>query len=65
MHVTLHAWHNEQSCTWCEKQRECVSVTFEDGFLKNAPLCWGCLQKSVRVRTRQTDKAPPKSPPAA
>ena len=35
-------------------------MTFDDGFLKNAPLCWGCLQKSVRVRSRQQDKAAPK-----
>lgn len=53
MHVTLTGWHETQSCTWCEKQKECVSVTFEDGFLKQAPLCWSCLQKAVRVRNRQ------------
>jgi len=56
MNVTLNAWHAEQHCTWCDKQRECVSTTFDDGFLKNAPLCWGCLQKAVRVRSRQQEK---------
>ena len=56
MNVSLNAWHEQHHCTWCEKQKECVSVSFEDGFLKNAPLCWGCLQKAVRVRSRQQDK---------
>ncbi|MEX1096241.1 MAG: hypothetical protein WED34_09345 [Planctomycetales bacterium] len=59
MQVVLTAHHDEQGCTWCEKSRECVTVTFDDGFLKNAPLCWGCLQKAVKVRSRQTDAKPP------
>ena len=61
MNVSLTAWHSEQACTWCEKQKECVSVSFDDGFLKNAPLCWGCLQKAVRVRSRQAECRPPVS----
>ena len=56
MNVSLTAWHDKQSCTWCEKERECVTVSFEDGFLRNSPVCWGCLQKAVRVRSRQQDK---------
>ncbi len=52
MEVSLNAWHQQQQCTWCEKDKEGVSVTFDDGFLKNAPLCWSCLQKAVKVRSR-------------
>lgn len=63
MNVTLNAWHAEQNCTWCEKQKECVSVTFEDGFLKHAALCWGCLQKSVRVRSKQHEAPATKPQP--
>ena len=52
MRVTLTAWHENDSCTWCERTKECVTVDFADGFLTSAPLCWRCLQKSVRVRNR-------------
>ena len=30
-----------------------VTADFGDGFIRNAPLCWKCLQKAVRVRNRQ------------
>ncbi|MGE0608310.1 MAG: hypothetical protein AB7O62_14535 [Pirellulales bacterium] len=53
MRVLLSDWHATESCTWCEKQRECVTVSFEDGFLNAATLCWNCLQKAVKVRNRQ------------
>ena len=56
MNVSLTDWHEKQGCMWCEKERECVTVSFDDGFLKNAALCWGCLQKSVRVRSRHQNK---------
>jgi hypothetical protein len=58
MHVTLSAWHEQTLCTWCEKDREGVTVTFDDGFLKDSPLCWSCLQKAVKVRSRRTTPGP-------
>jgi len=61
MQVTLIGWQESHACTWCEKEKECVSVTFEDGFLKQSPLCWSCLQKAVKVRSRQQDASPTKS----
>ncbi|MFN0196151.1 MAG: hypothetical protein ACKVT0_05365 [Planctomycetaceae bacterium] len=61
MIVSLHAWQEKGQCTWCEKEKECVSATFEDGFLKNSSLCWGCLQKAVKVRSRQVEIKPPLS----
>ena len=53
MIVSLSNWHEQVDCTWCEKAKECVAVSFDDGFLKSAPLCWSCLQKAVKVRSRQ------------
>ena len=55
MSVHLTNWHQEALCTWCEKSRECVTTEFADGFLKAAPLCWACLQKAVKVRSRQQE----------
>lgn len=56
MNVVLSAWKEEANCAWCEKPRECVTTEFEDGFLKEAPLCWSCLQKAVKVRAKQEGK---------
>lgn len=52
MRVTLSAWHEREPCTWCEREKETVTVEFEDGFLASVPLCWRCLQKAVKVRNR-------------
>lgn len=52
MRVTMTAWHEREPCTWCEREKECVTVEFEDGFLVSLPLCWRCLQKAVKVRNR-------------
>lgn len=61
MIVTLTDRLESASCTWCEKDRECVTATFEDGFLKGSPLCWGCLQKAVKVRSREGEKPRPRT----
>ena len=53
MDVKPTAWQESEVCTWCERTKECVTAEFEDGFIKSAPLCWKCLQKAVKVRTRQ------------
>ena len=55
MNVQLTQWHDEATCHWCERQRECVTTNFHDGALQPLPLCWNCLQKAVRVRGRQTN----------
>jgi len=57
MNVSLSQWHEQAHCTWCEKDRESVTVSFDDGFLKDSPLCWSCLQKAVKVRSRRTTTA--------
>jgi hypothetical protein len=56
MKVLLSEWKENAQCVWCEKDKECVTTTFEDGFMKDSGLCWVCLQKAVRVRNRQTTK---------
>ena len=53
MDVKLTAWNENDTCTWCERTKECVTADFGDGFIKSAPLCWKCLQKAVKVRNRQ------------
>jgi hypothetical protein len=53
MQVILSAYHDSATCTWCERTKPCVTVSFSDGFLQSAPLCWRCLQKAVKVRNRQ------------
>lgn len=57
MKVTLSEFHEAASCTWCEREIESVSATFESGFLTDAPMCWKCLQKAVRVYHRQQTKS--------
>ncbi len=52
MQVTLTAYHDSAACTWCERTKCCITVSFSDGFLQSAPLCWRCLQKAVKVRSR-------------
>ncbi len=56
MDVKLTALKESDACTWCERTKECVTADFGDGFIRNAPLCWKCLQKAVRVRNRQDSK---------
>ena len=53
MKVLLSAWSDSETCVWCEKDRECVTATFGDGFMNETKLCWGCLAKAVKVRNRQ------------
>lgn len=57
MKVALTVWHDSATCCWCEKEKECVSTTFSDGFLKDAKLCWKCLQTSYKVRSQQHNKS--------
>ena len=54
MKVVLSQRTESAKCRWCEKDRECVTTTFSDGFLKDEPLCWKCLQTAFRVRSSQT-----------
>ena len=53
MKVVLSGRHQSAQCVWCEKDRECVQATFSDGFVKDATICWRCLQQAFKVRSRQ------------
>ena len=57
MNVTLTQYHESETCTWCERTKECVTADFDDGFLQKVPLCWSCLQQAVKVRNKQRSKA--------
>ncbi len=58
MKVSLTLWHDSATCTWCEKDKECVTTDFGDGFIRNSNLCWACLRKAMKVRAKQTEKTP-------
>ena len=54
MNVTLSALHETETCTWCERSKECVTATFDDGFIQSEPLCWSCLKNAVKVQNRKS-----------
>ncbi len=62
MNVTLTALHETESCTWCERSKECVTATFDDGFIQGAPLCWACLKNAVKVQNRKSIQQKSKDP---
>ena len=37
------------------REKEAITADFADGFLRDATLCWRCLEKAVKVRSRQPD----------
>lgn len=53
MQAIITAWHESAHCTWCEQEKEAVTVDFGDGFIRSTPLCWKCLNQAVRVRHGQ------------
>ncbi|NQV26372.1 MAG: hypothetical protein HQ518_18610 [Rhodopirellula sp.] len=54
MQIQISDWAETDTCLWCSKDKESVTVTFDEGFLSAATLCWHCLQNAVRVcRQRQ------------
>ena len=54
MHVILSSFNPTGACAWCEREKETVTADFGDGFIRQAALCWRCLQKAVRVHQRQS-----------
>lgn len=61
MQIMITGRNDAAKCVWCEKERETIQVTFSDGFLNNASICYRCLQQAFRVRSRQ-DSNPTKEP---
>jgi hypothetical protein len=59
MNVSISAWHDSGTCTWCQKEAEGVTASFDSGFLCNAQLCWKCLQQAVRVHASQETAGKP------
>lgn len=64
MHVTLSSFNPIGACAWCEREKETVTADFGDGFIRQAALCWRCLQKAVRVHQRQAESIAPAEPTA-
>ena len=63
MNVTLNALHETETCTWCERSKECVTATFDDGFIQSEPLCWSCLKNAVKVQSRKNSPRKSKDRP--
>ena len=63
MNVTLSALHETETCAWCEKVKECVTATFDDGFIQGAPLCFSCLKNAVKVSSRKSNPSKSKDRP--
>jgi hypothetical protein len=61
MQVTITGCDEQQPCVWCDHTKEVIEVTFDDGFLEKGHLCWRCLQRAVRVRSRKEDNGTPKT----
>lgn len=53
MQIEISDWTETGTCLWCSKEKESVTVTFDEGFLSAATLCWHCLQNAVRVCRRR------------
>ena len=56
MKTLISRWFAAAKCVWCEREKECVTAEFGDGFLAKSQICWRCLQKAIKVRSQQ-DKA--------
>ena len=53
MKALITRWFASATCVWCEREKECVTAEFGDGFLAKSQICWGCLQKAIKVRSQQ------------
>lgn len=60
MLITLTHCHPESTYILCDRTTECVTSHFEDGFVREAPLCWRCLAKATKFRSQQEAKPPAK-----
>ena len=61
MRIVISEYHDNISCTWCNRSAEGVTAEFDGGFLQKGPLCWRCLQQAARVHHMQS---PGENPPA-
>lgn len=64
MKALITEWHESGNCVWCEKTTECVTAEFSDGFLAKNTICWKCIQKVVKVKSRQTADNRASNPPS-
>lgn len=54
MRILISAYHDDATCTWCNRSAEGVTAEFDGGFLQKGPLCWRCLQQATRVHHTQS-----------
>lgn len=58
MKTLISRWFAAAKCVWCEREKECVTAEFGDGFLAKSQICWRCLQKAIKVRSQQDQVDP-------
>lgn len=58
MKALISRWFAAATCVWCEREKECVTAEFADGFLAKSQICWRCLQKAIKVRSQQEQSDP-------
>ena len=53
-------------CFWCRgRKKECVSAEFSNGFLRNKPLCFDCLERATRVQFANDEGVARKGEPSS
>ena len=51
--IHIHGTDDTGACCYCEREKPVVLVTFLSGFVTESSMCWNCLQKSIRMQSRQ------------
>ncbi len=57
MQVTVKGVSEQETCVWCEKEKECVRADFGDSFAGDAQFCWRCFQKAVKVQSQKSKRS--------
>jgi len=49
----LTKYNDADTCNWCEKEAEGITVEFAGNFLQKGHFCFKCFQQAVRVHHKQ------------
>lgn len=55
MHAVISNYHESDTCTWCSRDTEGVTVEFDGGFLHKGPLC--CRRRASTIGRTTTQPA--------
>jgi hypothetical protein len=54
--IVLTSWQPHAHCRWCERNGGWPLADFGEGFLRDVPLCFGCLTRAMSIRVRESSK---------